>query len=334
MIRKHIVLWTLIAAAIAAGVIVLVVRLPKLRPRLTTLQGAVIRSDKNPEHREPIAGVTVTARRGAVTASATSDASGYFRITFPEPIWPGQTVTLSYSQPDYHTMWQDLKFQFRSSSRQLIVAELKPLERESQPTPGKAAHVVSDIRIRYTENSRSEQNIGSAARTFQVVNQGNVPCRNQGPCSPDGNWKAHAGSVKMDAGPGNTFRNVRASCIAGPCPFTRIDTHGFQRGGRVIQVSALDWSDTATFLVEAEVYRTSSVSSVRESYPVIFDREISFTLPASQEGVSIQATVDGTPILFPLGPDIYLEWATCTYRTNRDTNSIVYQCALKPDYRF
>ena len=333
LIRKRTVLWTAIAAALAAGGIVVFLRLPTLRPRFTTLQGAVIRSDPNPQHQEPIAGARVTAMSGSLVASAQSDASGYFRIIFPELIWPGRTVTLTFAQPDYHTLQMDLKFQFRSSARQLIVAEMKPLYPQAQPLPGKAAHVISDVRIRYTENSESEQNVGSEARTFQVVNQGNVPCRHRGPCSPDGNWKANTATIKLDAGQGNTFRDVRASCIAGPCPFTRISTHGSVRDGRTIEVSALNWSNTATFLVEAEVFRTSLISSVRESYPVIFDRNISFTLPGSQEGASIEAEVDGSPMLFPLGPDIYLDWATCTYRTNR-TKSIVYQCELKPDYRF
>ncbi len=318
----------------AAAAIVLVLRLPGVRPRLSTLQGAVIRSDPNPQHQEPLPGVLVTARRGLVSATAQSDASGYFRITFPEPIWPGQTIALSFRQPEYHSLHMDLNLEFRSSARRLIIAAMKPLRQETETSADKAAHVVSDLRIRYTESSRSEQNIGSAARTFQVVNQSDVPCRHQGPCSPDGNWKANTASIKLDAGLGNTFRDVRASCIAGPCPFTRIDTHGFERGGRIITVSALDWSDTATFLVEAEVFRTNLDANVRESYPVVFDRTISFTLPASQEGMSIEADIDGTPIVFPLGPDIYLDWATCTSRTNKGTNSIVYQCELKPDYRF
>jgi len=87
--------------------------------------------------------------------------------------------------------------------------------------------------------------------------------------------------------PSNEFLNVRASCIAGPCPFTRIDSSGYANGGRNITVSALDWSDTATFLVEAEVFHTAISSNLRESYPVIFGRALNFTVPPTQEGVSI-----------------------------------------------
>jgi hypothetical protein len=139
----------------------------------------------------------------------------------------------------------------------------------------------------------------------------------------------------MDAGPDHEYRDVRASCIAGPCPFTRIDSSGFSQGGRIITATALDWSDTATFLLEAEVFRTVVDSNVRESYPVKFGQTLNFTLPPTEEGVSILAELDGTPMVFPLGPDLYLSWATCNARTNREAEkSTVYRCELKPGYRF
>ncbi len=101
-------------------------------------------------------------------------------------------------------------------------------------------------------------------------------------------------------------------------------------------VSAVSWSDTATFLVEGEVFHTAIRSNVRESYPVIFGPTLNFTLPPTQEGVSIEAEVDGAPMVFPLGPELYLSWATCTARTNdadKETTTI-YRCELKPGYRF
>src|SRR5205807_6307310 len=112
---------------------------------------------------------------------------------------------------------------------------------------------VAHVRVRYTVKALTEVNVGSAVRTFEVENKGNVPCQGRAPCSPDGKWKASTGTATLDAGVGNEFRNARASCIAGPCPFTRIDTSALENDGRTITVSATSWSDTATFLVEAEV---------------------------------------------------------------------------------
>lgn len=223
----------------------------------------------------------------------------------------------------------------RKTSKELYVAAMTPMPVQPGPTSGSPQSVVSNIRVRYTVNSQTEENIGSAVRTFQVVNKGNVPCNGQAPCSPEGNWKASTSSLSLDAGPDNEFRNVRVSCIAGPCPFTRIDPGGYLNGGQKITVTALDWSNTATFLLEAEVFHTAISSNVRESYPVIFGRMLNFTMPPTQEGVSIEAEIDGTPMVFPLGPELYLSWATCTTRYDADAaGATVYRCELKPGYQF
>lgn len=294
-----------------------------------------MRRDKDPRKELPLSGVTVTATDGMMTASTTSDASGYFSLAFRKKVWPGQTLQLSFRSPEYEPLDFTVHTGLRSNLQKLYIAALVPLAPETPPAPNRKLSVVSNIRIRYTVNTQGEENIGSAVRTFQVVSQGDVPCNHQGPCSPDGNWKAATGSVTLDAGPGNEFRDVRASCIAGPCPFTRIDSSGFEHGGRVITANAMDWSQTATFLLEAEVFRTSINSNVRESYPVIFGNTLNFTLPPTQEGVSIEAEVDGAPMVFPLGPDLYLSWATCSGRTNTEGDRpIVFRCELKPGYRF
>jgi hypothetical protein len=106
-------------------------------------------------------------------------------------------------------------------------------------------------------------------------------------------------------------------------------------GGRTITASAVDWSDTATFLIEAEVFRTAMTSRVRYLYPVLFGPTLNFTLPPTQEGVTIEADVAGTPMVFPLGPELYLSWATCITRKSTDSEqTTVYRCELKPGYKF
>ena len=332
MKAKPTFIWIVIAIAVAGIVAAVVLRFHTLRPGLTTIQGAVIRSDKDTYKQQPIPDAQVTASRGDVTASTHSDASGYFRIKFPQVIWPGQTVVLSFQHSEFHPLAIDFKMTFRSTARRLIVAEMRPLTPPAIAPSGKAQSVISNILIRYTVNAPTAESIGSAVHTFQVKNAGNVPCHHQGPCSPDGIWKAATNSITLDAGLGNEYRDVRASCIAGPCPFTRVQ---IQAQGRTIVATATDWSDTATFLLEAEVFHTSIDSSVRESYPVLFDRSLSFTLPLTQEGVTIEAEVNGTPIVFPVGPDVYLDWAVCTVRISPGRQkSIVYQCQLRPGYRF
>lgn len=332
--RKWIV-WAGVLVAVGAVVTVLIVRSQRWRPRTISIQGAVIRQDQDTRKQLPISDVAVTASDGMIHVSARSDASGYFNLKFKENVWPGQTVTLTFRSPDYDPVDMTVHVGLRHEVNKLYIAAMTPVTPEALPISNKKPTLVANIRIRYTVNSQGEQNIGSAVTTFQVVNKPNVPCNHQTPCSPDGNWKATIGSTTLDAGPDNTFRDVRASCIAGPCPFTRIDSSGFDHGGRTIKASALDWADTTTFLLQAEVFHTSIDSSVRESYPVIFGRTLNFTLPPTQEGVSIEADLDGTPMVFPLGPELYLSWATCTARTNSESEkSTVYRCELKPGYRF
>ena len=333
MTRKRIAVWIAVAATAVAMLIWLGVR--HWRPRWSIIQGAVILRDTDPRKESPIAGVAITASAGDLRLSTESDASGYFKIAFPGTVLPGQTVILSFQRKDFKPLELHDTIQFRSSLRQLVIATMEPAAAESSVGSGRPPSVVSNIRVRYTVNSQNEENIGSAVKTFQVVNRGNIPCHRQSPCSPDGYWKAATGSIELDAGAANKFRDARASCIAGPCPFTQIDTSGFANGGRTIAASALDWSDTATFLLEAEVFHTAVVSNVRESYPVVFGRSLSFTLPGTAEGVSLEVEFNGVNMVFPLGPDLYLSWANCGVRTGSDVKkSTVYQCELKPNYRF
>jgi hypothetical protein len=332
---RKITIWIAVLAAAGILIAVVVARMQRWRPRNLTIQGAVLRSDPDPRKKLPIGGVTITATDGMMTTHAESDSSGYFKLKFRAKLWPGHVLQLGFRKADFKDFDLSVPLTYRSSSARLFIATLEPIIPEKDEVTGKKLTVVSNVRVRFTENVEGDENIGSAVKTFQVVNQGNVPCNRQAPCSPDGRWKAAVASATLDAGTGNEFRNPRASCIAGPCPFTRIDSNGFERGGRMITASALDWSDTATFLLEAEVFRKSINSSVRESYPVEFGRTLNFVLPATQEGLSIEADLDGTHIVFPLGPDLYLSWATCTARSSRDNaSSTVYRCELKPGYRF
>lgn len=332
--KRKTLIWTIaVVAAVTATVTILYLR--RTSAGSITIQGTVIRSDSDTHKQTPIAGAVISTFDGKDTISVESAATGYFRLTLRGTVRAQRTVTLSIRHPDYQPVNLTVKTGLRLAVKELYIAYMEPVFRAPEHVPNGPGSVVSNIRVRYTVNSETNDNIGSAVRTFQVVNQGNVPCNHQAPCSPDGMWKAANATVTLDAGLGNEFRSVRASCIAGPCPFTQIDSNGYAKGGRVITATALDWSDTATFLLEAEVFRTGIRSNVRQSYPVVFGRSLNFTLPPTQEGVSIEAEIDGTPMVFPLGPELYLSWATCTARTSADQErTTVYSCELKPGYRF
>src|SRR5207249_8105783 len=71
--------------------------------------------------------------------------------------------------------------------------------------------------------------------------------------------------------------------------------------------------------------RSSDLEMIHHSYPVIFGRALNFTLPSESEGVSIEADMERSTIIFPLGPALHLSWADCNSRVNPD-RSKVYRC--------
>jgi hypothetical protein len=291
-----------------------------------TLRGAITSRSTDPHKELPIAGVIVTLSDGNLAPPASSDSTGFFSMKLPREIRRGHSIVFHFRNPDYQPL--DMK---EFVGDQLYVVHLVPLHQPTLPSnPG--ATVVSNVRVRYSIKSMTAASVGSAVKTFDVENVGNVPCTAQ-PCSPDGRWKAKVGSATIDAGTGNVFRNVRVSCIAGPCPFTRVETSPANNSSQTVTATARTWSDTATFLMEAEVFHPMIAQVIHESYPTIFGPALNFTLPTGAEGISMEADLNGQTIVFPLGPNLYLSWASCNSRLNPDQTQ-VYRCELKPGYRF
>ncbi len=332
MKAKKIALWVGICAAAATVTLVVVLRYTHWAPRMVTREGAVTRRDRDPRNQLPVAGTVITASDSKSSVTTVSGDTGYFNIQFPQRIWPREMVNLAFRHPDYKPLDETLLIGIHVNVNQPYVIRMTST---AAPPPAPKPHPtkIDDVRIRYTINDRTETDVGAVVKVFEVANKGSTPCQEGDLCSPDGLWKEAKSSVTLDAGAGNIFRNVRASCIAGPCPFTRIDSSGFNRDAQKIVVSAVNWSDTATFLVEAEVYQESIVSKLRLAYPVIYGRDLHFTAPPTAEGVTIEAEVGGTLTVFPLGPDLYMGWGICNSRKGRN-NDTIYQCELKPAYSF
>jgi hypothetical protein len=317
--------WTVVAILAAAGVASFVIyRLFHLKP--LTLRGAITSRNSDPHKELPIAGVEITVTDGSLAAAVSSDPTGFFSVKLPRELRRGHPITFHFRHPDYQPL--DMK---EFVGDQLYVVHLVP---EHAPTQASnvAAIVVGNVRVRYSIKSQTSMTVGSAVKAFEVENIGNVRCTAQ-PCSPDGKWKAAEGSATLDAGPGNEFRNVRVSCIAGPCPFTRIEVAGPANNNQTVTAVARTWSDTATFLAEAEVFHPMASQVGHESYPAIFGPALNFTIPTGAEGISMEADLNGQTIIFPLGPNLFLSWATCNARMNSDQTQ-VYRCELKPGYRF
>lgn len=320
--RVAIAIAILAAGGIAAG---LVETVWVHRAQHIVMEGAVIKLDSDVNKRSPIADVQVSVQGSAVPIVTKTNFSGFFKLPLPLGARPGESVELQFRHPDYKPLSVN-----EVIDNQLYVISMMPVPRPTAVPSGPLVKI-SNIRVRYTTAIQTEVNVGSEVTTFEVKNQENVPCGNSKPCSPDGLWKASVGSASLDAGDSNIFENARVSCIAGPCPFTKIIKDQYSGLKRQISVSVLGWAGTTTFLMQGEVFERELSDSVREMYPVIFGNSINFSLPPSAEGQSFEAEVNSVETVFPLGPDPILPWASCNVQVARN-QSKSYRCELKAGY--
>lgn len=304
------------------------IRLYRKRHMPVRISGAVITQSPDTRKQTPIANVEVISRDGLALGSAKSDFTGHFSLTMRPGVKAGQRIQLAFRHPDYQPIDTD-----EPLNGDLYIVRMIPVHGEVEETLNEAEVGITNVMIRYSTEIARTENIGSAAKTFQIANTANVPCNHREPCSPDDKWKAEIGSASIDAGLGNVFRDARVSCIAGPCPFTRIDDDSLSHDNRTMSVKVRNWSDTTTFLLQAEVYRPQLENVVRRIYPAIFGRSMSFALPASAVGPSIQADLGGAPLVFPLGPTPILSWANCQVQVEKSQVKN-YRCELRAGYEF
>jgi len=318
---------TVRAAVLLLLILSLALAMLNCRPGPTSVRGAVLEQNTDPHKESPIIDVNVTAVSGSTQATTKTNAEGSFKIDLKRWIRPGEPIRLTFQKPGYRPIVLN-----DPVGDTLYVVRMVPMVPKVEVPLKQPQMGVSNVKVRYSTKTSAAVSVGSAVKVFEVVNSGNIPCNGQSRCSPDGKWKASLGALDMDAGEGNEFRNVRLSCIAGPCPFTRVESEDF-KPGREIHASILGWSDTTTFLVEAEVYHPMSSEVIQESYSVIFGRRLNFSVPETAEGISIEADENGSTVIYPLGPSLCLSWANCTATTDGDYSK-TYRCELKPEYTF
>ncbi len=325
---RRIAIWVCLSIAIILTIALTLKRFHRHATVALAIVGAVIAQNADTQKESPIADVEISAPSGSGISDAKSDFSGYFKINVPVGTDPDQSITLHFSHPDYRSV--DLN---ATAGGRLYVVRMIPIHGEVESELSENETVVDGVVIRYTSEIETTENVGVGVKAFQVVNTGNVPCFGHLPCSPDGKWKAAIDSASLDAGGGNLLQNARVSCIAGPCPFTKVDSGDLSGAARTVKVSVRNWSDTATFLLQAEVFRTQVADIVRQSYPVIVGRSLNFSVPGDTQGVTVEAEISGSQIIFPLAPNPQLSWADCKVNS-KENQAKDYRCELKPGFKF
>ncbi len=319
--------WIGVAAGVMGLAAFLVHRSHKPK-EIKELVGCIVRYDPDPRKQVPVSGVEIEAAGDVAAAKTQSEVSGLFRLNLRPGIEMDQTILLRLRHAGYEPL--DI---YESAAEKLYVIRMTPIPRAEGPAPEHPELTVNNVRVRYAEAATTTLTVGSAGKSFEVTNIGNVPCNGGGVCSPDGKWKASIGKASLDAGEGNAFQDARLTCIAGPCAFTKVDDDSFTRGGRIITAAVRAWSDSVIFLLEAQVVHTMTGDVIRQSYPVKFGRGMDFTLPALAQGPSIEAEIDNVDVVYPLGPTLALSWTVCTLKVDPDRTKL-YHCDLKPGFRF
>ncbi len=332
--KRRIAIWTRAVVSVIIAVTGLFFIIRQRQPSgPILLTGVVLKQDADPQKQSPIPDAVVTATMGEGSFRAVSDSSGLFHLTLQPRTAKPSTFELNFRHPGYLSLGMTV-----INGNQLCVARLSPVLSVASVPVILSESRLGNIRVRYSEKAPITTNVGSYVKTFEVVNTGNVPCGGRPPCSPDDKWKATIGSFTVDT-EGREFRNVRLSCIAGPCPFSKIESQGLSAANHNLQISVRNWSDTTTYLLEAEVSQTILSEMIRQAYPAIFGSSMNFTLPAAAQGPSIEAEVSGPgqehkqDIVFPLGPDLILSWASCSLKIT-PARTKLFRCDLKPGYRF
>lgn len=321
--------WLVSGIAIVACLIAGWVWLSPVVGKVTTMTfaGAVLMNDPDPQKQVPIPGALVKATLGKTVVRGSSDETGYFQLVLPRQL-PNEALMITVTHPSYFPLEQP-----RADPARLFIAKLLPTP-ETKPAANNGPQLsITNVRIRYTTKEEATVNIGNIVKAFPVPNVPNLPCNASPNCSPDGKWKATSTTVSYDAGEHNQFINIRASCVAGPCAFSQVESSNISGAVREMKITVKNWSDPTTYLVEAEVSRTMSSDRVREAFPAIFGTSMDFSLPALAEGPSIEADLNGTSIVFPLGPNLLLSWATCTAGQSSGHERL-FRCELKPGFVF
>src|SRR5271165_5212841 len=179
-----------------AGLVAMAVHASKRKP--VVLKGAVIQQDADPRKELPIADVEVTASDevpasdpksdtskffnlslpkgirdlaalGSSLADAKSDSSGFFNLRLPTDERRGRAVMLRFRHPDYQPL--DLN---EFVGDKLYIARMAPIARATLPQHPGPEIVVANVLERYSTKATTAVNVGSAVKTFEIVNTGNV----------------------------------------------------------------------------------------------------------------------------------------------------------------
>ena len=319
------------AAAVAAVLALKQPAISLLRQPAISIEGTVILQDDDPTKESPIAGVSVAVEPDdgvSLVDTATSDFSGYFKLRLPPTIVYGDSVTLRLRHPDHQPI--DLVVPV---AEHLYVMRMSSAHPEVQPRPARPDIVLSEIIVRYTIESRTALNIGSGARpsTCPIVAMSRAIGSRRVHLMASGRRRTAVCRSTPERATSFAMRACPASLVHARLRISsRMDFRAAARSSRPRSATGRT-RPRSRLKPKCSGLRTP----IRLSVPTQSSSDTGSTLhwPPPPRGVSIEAEVDGEPIIFPLAPNGILSWATCNVRIQKE-QARLYRCELKPGYIF
>ncbi len=142
---------------------------------LRSITGAVLRQDPDFGKQLPIANAQISLGDHLSDSAVSSDSAGRFQLMLRSGVRVGQMATLRVRHPGYRPM--DLSEYLLD---RLYIVRMVPINQGSDASLAPPL-VLSDIRVRSATRSEISVNAGSALKTFEVVNTGDVPCDRRRP---------------------------------------------------------------------------------------------------------------------------------------------------------
>ena len=203
---------------------------PTKSPAISDVEGAVMKDDIDPEKRYPLNGVQVidSDTPGLALGPVTTQEDGSFKLKLRPDARSGQSIDLQFTAAGYQKKTANAAVGVDVNYTFYLWPSLPTVSLSSNQRRSVTATVVR-VADTFAENQ---------SKTFQIPNYGSVRCNGGGPCSPDGKWKASVVTSTLDAGLGNKFISCKVVCVAGPCPWTKVNSHQWREIALSVQLSS------------------------------------------------------------------------------------------------
>ena len=259
--------------------------------------------------------------------TATSNFSGYFKLRVAPDRW--STATPSRSGSGIPIINRSISM----VARRAAVCAPHVVGSPRCAAPAERPDVVlSDIVVRYTDREQDGDEHRQRRQDLRSRQHRQHPLRSRiRPVHPTA-----SGRRRMAACPSTRERTTSFAMRACPASPVRARLRGssrtdFPEGATSSPPRSATGRTPPRLRSKPRSFGPQNTNTIQRSYPIILGRGAQlYAAPLPPQGVSIEAEVDGSPIVFPLAPNGFLSWATCEIRARERVKRICTGASSSP----